>query len=701
MGKTRIRFLSMTVAALLSCSFAFVVPPDSACDEGMWTFDNPPTKELKERHNFTISQEWLDHVRLSSVRFNDGGSGSFVSPHGLVLTNHHVALGQLQKVSNPQKNYVNDGFYARSLSDEMKCPDLELNLLVSMEDVTSRVLGVLRKNMSDKDALKARKTEIARIEKESLDATGLRSDVVSLYAGGEYWVYRYKKYIDIRLVFAPEQQIAFYGGDPDNFTYPRYDLDMALFRVYENEKPIEARHYLRWSPKGADAGDLVFVSGHPGSTERMSTVSQLEIQREHFLPAYLKMLKRRLAVLRSYAGRGPEQARQAAGQIFGIENSLKALTGEYSGLLDNNLMLKKRKEEAEFRALVAKQPELDKRYGKAWDQIAQSGKKELGRLKEMRFRALRGSRMASLALNIVQYVAEVKKPDGERLEDFRDSQLESLRFRLFSPAPVYPELEIALLTDSLQESLEELGPNDAFIKATLNGRSPAEVAKELIQGTKLADPAVRKQLVEGGESAVAASADAAIVMARKIDPMVREIRKWAEDNIESVQTKAGEGIGKARFAVYGKATYPDATFTLRLSYGTVTGYPMNGTQAPPKTTFHGLYDRAYSFGLKPPFHLPARFLERKASVDLTTPLDFVSSCDIIGGNSGSPVINRNAELVGLIFDGNIESLVGNYVFNEENNRAVAVHCAGMLEALRKLYDAGPLADELQPNGASK
>jgi hypothetical protein len=689
------RAASLLLAAILFGGITFLAPPPASGDEGMWTFDNMPVKQLKEGYNFVVTPEWLEHVRLSSVRFNDGGSGSFVSAHGLVLTNHHVALGQLQKVSTPQKNYVNDGFYARTLAEEMSCPDLELNVLVSTEDVTSRVMAAIGKDMSDKDALKARKAEMARIEKESLDATGYRSDVVSLYAGGEYWLYRYKKYTDIRLVFAPEQQIAFFGGDPDNFTYPRYDLDMALFRVYENDKPIEAKHYLKWSTKGAVAEDLVFVSGHPGSTERLSTISALENQRDHFLPTYLKLIKRRLGVLRNYSERGPEQARQAAEQIFGYENSLKAMMGEYNGLLDKDLMAKKQKEEAEFRALLAKQPELNKKYGGAWDEIAQAGKKQLERLKELRFRSLRGSHMASLALNIVQYVAEVKKPDGERLDGFHESQLESLRFYLLSPAPVYPELEIALLTDSLHQSLEELGANDVFMKTVLNGRSPVEAAQELIRGTKMGDPSVRKQLLEGGESAVAASADPAVVMARKVDPMVRELLKWQEDNIESVETKAGEEIGEARFKVYGKGAYPDATFTLRISYGTVKGYPMNGTQAPPNTTFYGLYDRAYSFGMKPPFNLPARYIERKDRLDLTTPLNFVCSCDIIGGNSGSPVINRDAELVGLIFDGNIESLVGNYVYNGENNRAVAVHSAGMMEALRKLYGASPLADELQ------
>ena len=675
----------------------FIMMPASrvAAEEGMWTFDNPPLKILKERYGFTPTKEWLDHVRLSSVRFNDGGSGSFVSPHGLALTNHHVALGQLQKVSTPEKDYVKDGFYARTPDEELKCPDLELNVLVSLEDVTVRVQGAAKKGMSEEEGLKARKAESAKIEKESQDATGLRSDVVTLYDGGEYWLYRYKKYTDVRLVFAPEQQIAFFGGDPDNFTYPRYDFDMALFRVYENDKPIDSSNYLKWSAHGADDGELVFVSGHPGSTDRLTTMAGIELQRDYLLPLVLKTLKRRLGALRQYAALGTEENRQASRPMFYLENSIKAFTGEYSGLLGKAVIAKKQKEESDFRARVAANPDWKKAYGPAWDAMADSTRRYAEKMKPYRFRSLRGSRMAEMALQIVQYVAEVKKPDGERLEGFHDSQLESLRFRLFSKAPLYPKMEEVLLANSLQESLEELGANDPFVKGVLGGKFAGDVAREVIAGSKLADADLRKSLVEGGEAAVQASSDPFVALARKTDPFVREMKKWYEDDVESVESAAGEKIGKARFAIYGKSLYPDSTFTLRLTYATVRGYPMNGTEAPPRTTFYGLYDRAAGFDFKPPYELPARYLERKNALDLSTPLNFVCTCDTTGGNSGSPVINRNAELVGLIFDGNIESLVGTYVYDLESNRSVAVHSAGIIEALRRLYDAGPLADELQ------
>src|SRR6266571_5576784 len=418
-------------------------------DEGMWTFDNPPIQQLQTRYGFTPAGKWLDHVRLASVRFNDGGSGSFVSPHGLVLTNHHVALGQLQKVSNAQRDYVKDGFYAKTQAEELKAPDLELNVLVSMENVTSRVQGAVKPGMTEKQALDARKAEQAKIQKESLDKTGLRSDVVPLYQGGEYWLYRYKKYTDVRIAFAPEQQAAFFGGDPDNFTFPRHDLDFALFRVYENGRPVQSKEYLKWNTKGAADGDLVFVSGHPGSTERGLTHAQLETDRDVMYPVRIGRYKRELQALRAYSGRGPEQARQAADEIFGLENTVKALTGEFNGM-DKALFDKKTREEADLRAKVAANPEWQREYAGAWDAIAAATKKQIELFKPQQFRSIStASNLASLARQMVVYAAEIRKPDAERLNGYHDSQLEELKFYLFSPAPVYPEFEEALLTFSL------------------------------------------------------------------------------------------------------------------------------------------------------------------------------------------------------------------------------------------------------------
>jgi hypothetical protein len=576
----------------------------------------------------------------------------------------------------------------------MKSADLEVNVLVGMEDVTARVQSAAKGIGDQAKALKARDATIAAIEKESKDKTGLRSDVVSFYQGGEYWLYTYKAYTDVRLVFAPEQQAAFFGGDPDNFTYPRYDLDMALFRVYDNGKPLRTDNFLKWSAKGAAPGELIFVSGHPGSTERDDTVAQLLMERDVRGPAVTEYFQRRIATAQAFAAQGPEQARLVGSTIFGLQNSLKVYLGRGEALADPAILAKKQADENEFRAKVNANKEWKKAYGKAWDEIARAEEKVKPEIKGQLFRRT-DSRLFTLAVQIVQYVAEIKKPDGERLPQYHDAGLDTLKFQLLSPAPIYPSTEKLFMAAALKLCQEKLGKNDAFAQALLQGGDVDATVNALVDGTKMADPAFRKSLLDGGEAAVAASTDPMIVAARRVDPILRESNRRIRDTISSVLTPAGEKLGKARFLVYGKDAYPDATFTLRLSYGTVEGYPYNGTIAPPFTTFYGLYDRAASFSNKPPFDLTAKEAAGRHKLDLSTPLDFVSTGDIIGGNSGSPVVNRDGELVGLIFDGNIESLAGDFVYDGAKNRAVAVHSSGMIEGLRKLYGTSALADELE------
>ena len=672
--------------------FALVMP--MCAEEGMWTFDNPPLKQLAEKYNFHPTQEWLDHLRLSSVRLNDGGSGSFVSPDGLLLTNHHVARFQLQKNSTADHDYVRDGFYAPTQDQEMKSPDLEINVLVGIADVTARVQGAAKGMTDDAQALKARDAEMAAIEKESKDKTGLRSDVVTFYNGGEYWLYQYKAYTDVRLVFAPEEEAAFFGGDPDNFTYPRYDLDMALYRVYDNGKPLHTDNYLKWSARGAAPGELVFVSGHPGSTLRQDTVSELMMERDVRGPAIVEYLQRRIAAAQEFGSQSADNEQLVESEIFYLQNSLKVYLGRKEALSDKAILAKKQAEEDDLRAKVKADPELEKEYGDAWDEVERAVELAKPVFKRQLFRRT-DSELFTDALEIVQYVAEVNKPDGERLPQFHEAGLDSLRYELLSPAKIYPSTEKLYMKTALNLAKEKLGGDDAFLQAIVQGGDIDKAVDALVDGTKLYDPAVRKSLLDGGEAAVAASTDPMIVAARRADPVWRANYEYMRDKVYSVFDAAGEKLGKARFAVYGKNAYPDATFTLRLSYGTVDGYPYNGTIAPPFTTFYGLYDRSASFSNKPPFDLTPKEAAARDKLDLATPMDFVCTADIIGGNSGSPVVNRDGELVGLIFDGNIESLAGDFEYDGTKNRAVAVHSAGMIEAMRKIYGVNALADELE------
>lgn len=670
-------------------------------DEGMWTYDNLPFKILKEKYGFEPTQEWIDHLRLSSVRFNDGGSGSFVSSNGLVMTNQHVVRGQLQKLLTADRDLLRDGFLATSQADELKCPDLELNVLVTMENVTARIQGAAKPGMKEQEALTARAVEMAAIQKESFESTGLRSDVVTLYHGGEYWLYRYKKYTDVRLVFAPEQQVAFYGSLWDNFAYPRYEIDFAFVRVYENDKPAQSTHYLRWNSAGAKEDELVFISGHPGKTERLLTVAQIITRRDLEYPADLKIARRRLEVFKQYASLGKAEASQVINAIAGTENVIEADSGAYQGLLNSTLFNKKVAEETDFRNRIDSKSEWKKNYASAWTDMANVQKKYAEIFKPFKYRRIPTRTLADKALSIIKYSEEIQKLDDVRNYGFHNDQLESFKFQMLSPVPFYLPLEERLLAAWLQLTLEELGANDPFVKTALNGRSPDDVARDIFSKTKLNDVQVRKSLIEGGTDAIQKSDDALIVFVRKLYPVIHEIQTTYAEKVQSVESAASQKIGKARFEVYGKNVYPDATFTLRLTFGIVKGYPMNGTLAAPMTTYYGWYDRSLGFGQKPPFNLPQRYWDRKNKLDLSTPLNFVSSCDIIGGNSGSPVVNVKGEVVGIVHDGNNEGLVGNFICNDESGRAIANHAGGIIAALRVLYDAGRIADELENSHDTK
>lgn len=683
--------LSPALAALL----AFAAGSVARADEGMWLYSAPPRDQIKNKYNFDLTDAWLEHLMKSSVRFNSGGSGSFVSGDGLVITNHHVGADDLQKLSDEKHNYLKDGFYAATQADEKKCVDLELNVLQSIEDVTLRVNAAIPVGATGEAAVLARRKITAEIEKESLAKTGLRSDVVTLYQGGAYHLYRFKKYTDIRLVFAPEQGIAFFGGDPDNFEYPRYDLDVCFFRVYENGQPVKPKHFLKWSAKGAQDGELSFVSGHPGTTRRLLTIPELEYIRDNQFPAQLALLKRREVLLSNWSARDAENARRAKDELFGIQNTRKVRDGAIAALQDPDFFGAKVATEAAFKKQLA-----DRADGKealaAFDRIAEAQKSITAVVVRQRlFEGITAFNADSylLARSLLRAGDERPKPNGERLKEYSDARRESFEQQLFSDKPIYADLEILTLSDSLTSLVEQLGVKDPLVKTILAGKSPRARAAELINTTKVRDVAFRKKLYEGGAAAVAAAKDPLIEVARAVDPEARALRKIVE-NADETKQQAQAVIGKARFALEGTGNYPDATFTLRLSYGQVKGYTEGGKVLPAMTTTAGLYERSAKQGNKDPFELPERWLKKKSALDLSTPFNFVSTADIIGGNSGSPQVNTAGEFIGIIFDGNLQSLSGDFGYEDKETRALSVHSAGILEALRKVYEVPALAREL-------
>ena len=664
-------------------------------DEGMWLFTQPPREPLRTQYGFELTDAWLEHVRNASVRFNSGGSGSFVSADGLVISNHHVGADALQKVSSEKQNFLRDGFHAVRLEDEKPCVDLELNVLQSIEDITVRVNAAVPPSLAAADAVLARRKVFAEIEKESLDQTGLRSDVITLYQGGAYHLYRFKKYTDVRLVFAPEQQIAFFGGDPDNFEYPRFNLDICLFRAYENGRPASVQHYLKWSRGGARENELTFVSGHPGRTDRLLTVAELEFLRDVVFPFRLEILKRREVLLNSWSQRSPENARRAKEDFFGIQNSRKARDGGQAGLLDPAVFAAKERAEATLRQRLASHPEFAGAQA-AFQRIANAQSQLKSNF--LRYRLLEGQQgfpaaSVAIAWQLLRAGDEQTKPDGERLREYQSAGHDSFVRALLADRPIYEDLEILELSDGLTLLAEKLGVTDPTVAAFLHGQSPRARAADLIRTTQVRNVAFRKQLLEGGATAVSAAHDPLIETLRQIDIEARAARKIAETAEETVKQSQAE-IARARFALDGANTYPDATFTLRLSYGTVKSYVEDGQTIPPITTYAGLYERSKLMGGQPPFDLPPRWVKRKNALDLKTPFNAIGTHDIIGGNSSSPVINRAGEWVGIIFDGNLPSLVLDFAYDDQRARSVFVQSPSITEALIKIYDAKTLVHEL-------
>jgi hypothetical protein len=666
----------------------------SRADEGMWLLSNPPRETLKTKYNFEPSEEWLKHMQRSVVRVGMGGTGSIVSPDGLVMTNHHVGLGAIAKLSTKENDLMMNGFYAPAREQELKCPDTEIRILWDTQDVTDRVNAATKPGMSTAEAGAARRKLISQIEKECQDGPGFRCQVVTLYQGAKYHVYRYKVFNDVRLVFAPEEVVGSFGGDTDNFEFPRFSLDMTFFRLYEDGKPYKPEHFLKWSANGAAENEPVFVFGHPGRTRRLYTVDHLKFLRDVDLPERMSRVWRNEVKLQGFASKNAENARIAQSNMRSVSNGRKVFTGLLAGLQDPELMGKKINAEGELRSFIDRDGANARDWSAAFEAVANA---------ERAYRAfyaekatvdavVAGSGLLSRAFDIVQLADELPKPSAERLREYADPALPSFYLRLYSPEPLYDELEIEKITQLLSLLAERLGGDHPIVVEALAGQSARKRAQDCVWGTSLKDPAARKALVEGGKGAISTSKDPMLMLAAAFDPRSRELRKMYEDEVESVERDAYAKIAKARFARSGESMYPDATSTLRMSFGKVQGVARDNV--PAFTDIAGLFARAQERKGEADFTLPAKWDAAKANLDLKTPYNFTADCDIIGGNSGSPTVNAKGEVVGLIFDGNVYSLTGDVIYDGENGRSISVDSRGMLEALRKVYNAGTLADEL-------
>jgi hypothetical protein len=661
-------------------------------DEGMWTFNNFPSRTVQEKYGFGPSQAWLDHVRESSLRIAEGCSASFISPQGLVMTNHHCVLGCVEQLSTAEHNFVQEGFSANTPADERKCPTFELDQLVEITDVTSQVQGAIagKTGGAANAALNAKEAEL---EKSCGTDPSTLCEVVSLYEGGVYDLYRYKRYNDVRLVFAPEMSVAQFGGDPDNFNFPRFDFDIGLVRVYDQGHPVSSPQYLKWSANGSKDGELVFVSGHPGGTSRQLTLAQLAFERDVALPSIIPAISEYRGLLERFDTENPERAREGDEDLFFDENTFKVLYGREQALADPEFFETKVREEQALRRAVDSDPKLAADRS-AWDDIAQIEKTD-AHLFDVDFATalFRDSNLLRDAVTLVRSANQRTLPDNERLPEYTDQALVRIQHDLSAPVPIYKDLEELQLRWIFSEVRRLLGVGDPLVVKMLGKESPEQLAQRLVSGTRLDDPKVREDLYNGGESAIQASTDPMIVFVRGTEPDLLAIRKQSDAEVDAPTRAAAERIAKARFAIYGTSVYPDATFTLRLSYGTVKGFTdARGHFVEPYTTIGGLFDRATG---APPFALPESWLKAKGSLDLATPMNLSTTNDIIGGNSGSPMINKDAEIVGLVFDGNIFSIGGDYGYDAAKNRTVAVDSRALLEGLRTVYHLNRIVDEIE------
>ncbi|GHT25565.1 hypothetical protein FACS18942_00860 [Planctomycetales bacterium] len=694
----RLFFYSLFV--LCSVSVSVLLFSAALADEGMFLYNVPPVKQVKEKYGFDLTPDFLKHLQFSTVRFANRGTGSFVSADGLVLTNHHVGARNLYELSTPENDLLEKGFAAKNIEDELKCAGLEILVPVLEEDVTDKV-------SADDAAL--RKKQIAGLEKEYTEKTKLRCEITTLYQGGKYYLYGYKIYNDIRLVFAPEESIASFGGDPDNYEYPRFCIDCSLFRAYEDGKPAKIEHFLKWKKPSKEPGnnaagysgnELIFVSGFPGKTDRAYTKEHLEFQRDTYFPWRLEKLFRREVVYSAFGSRSIENARRIADDLGSVQNYRKRAMGQLAGLQTPSLLspypLVREYIDGERADIPKGSPEA--RIANAY---------EPNRGMYLHYDLLENGEAFNcqtfkIARTLVRAAEELGKPNEERLKEYQDANLESLKTKLFSDTPIYEDVEILKLTDSLTmlEKFHTVGAGSIFQDADIFDVTvkmpPKELATSLINGSNVRDVAERKILFEGGKKAIESSHDEMIQFALRLDDGARKVRKRYEEYVETPASAAYAELAKKRFEKLGTSVYPDATFTIRLSFGKVAGYKEDdGTPVKPFTTIGGVFERYEKQKHKEPFNLPESWLKAKDKLDLSVPFDFVTTNDIVGGNSGSPMVNSKGELTGLAFDGNIYSLPNNFIYTEEQSRCVGVCSDVIIEALERIYDAKRIADEIK------
>lgn len=673
-----------------------LLAPAARAAQGMWPLSNLPVTALRHRFGFTPTAQWIRHVQLASVRLAGGCSGSFVSPHGLVLSNHHCAVECLEGLSRPGRNLMAHYFYADTRKRELKCPAMEVEQIVARDNVTKAVDSATRGKSGAAYAVAMRAVS-SRLESACVagNARKWRCEVVHLYHGGQDWLYKYRRYQDVRLVFVPSQSTSFFGGYPDNFDYPRYDYDISLLRVYVRGKPADTPQYFRMSERGPRAGELVFTSGNPGATERGDTVAQLKALRYPLFPEFLQLLAHYQGLLQAFSAESGHNAEVARGTLFFVDNAIKSIDGQLAALNDAGQFARKARVEAALRARVLAHPRLEREYGGAWSAIAEAQARDVAMFlpysQVVELGRFFNGRLFNMALTIVLGAHERTLPDAKRIGEYRSANLPLVEEQLFSPAPVYREYDKLRLVSALTTMRNLMGSDAPICAALFAKKSPRRVAVQAVDGTRLAEMAARKALWRGGERAVNASHDPMIVLARKMMPFYLELYERHEDEVKAPMEANTARIARLRFALYGTSIAPDATFTERVSYGVVKGWLRHGKPVPPFTTVAGLYAHARSYD---PLKLSTAWLAARDRLNPATPMNFVSTNDIVGGNSGSPVIDRNGRLVGLIFDGNPPSLGGAFWYDVSSNRAVAVDSAVILAALEHVYHANGLVREL-------